>query len=67
MSSKIQDIATVVFIAAVAILTMVSILGVWEVLDGKVIGKSFSTIGVIGFAAVVTVIAAKLIDKGHTQ
>ena len=67
MSNKIQDIATIIFIAAVAILTLVSILGVWEVLSNDVIWKSFSTIGVVGFAAVVAVVAAKLVDKGHNQ
>ena len=63
MSHKIQDIATMIFIASVAILTLISLLGIWDILDSSVIYKSFSTIGIIGFAALVASISSKFLEK----
>jgi uncharacterized membrane protein len=64
MEYKIQDVATIVFIFAVAILTFVVVLGIWDIFDKDVIYKSVATIGIIGFAALVAIIAGRFLEKG---
>ena len=59
MSEKIQNIALVVLIVSVAIMTLLGVLSIWDFLDNDVLAKSLSTIGVITFASLVTFAAAK--------
>ena len=48
--SKLQDWAALIFIGATAVLSCVSILGVWEVFTQDSIVKSFETFGLLAFA-----------------
>jgi len=60
---KIQDSAGYGFIVCVAVLTVVSILGVWKVFDADVITKSFQTIGLLAGVAVIIMIAGRFVDS----
>jgi hypothetical protein len=60
---KIQDIAALFFITAVAVLSVISILGVWNFLEHDVIMKSFETLGLLAFAAVIVIVAGHFIGS----
>ncbi len=62
---KIQDVSGFIFILCVFVLTIISILGVWKVLNDDVITKSAETIGLLAVVAVVIIAAGKFIDKGQ--
>lgn len=62
MSQSIQKIAVSVLIASVVVLTFLAILAIWDVLSDDIFWKSISTIGVVAFAALIVVVAAKSID-----
>lgn len=57
----VQDIAAGLFIACVALLTAVSVLGVWELFDGDVIEKSFATLGLLALVAMIVIGAGKFV------
>jgi len=59
---KIQDIAGFVFVSSVAVLSVVSVLGIWEVFERDVITKSFETLGLLAVVAVIIIAAGKFID-----
>lgn len=61
-SDKIKDVAVSIFMASVGLLTFIALMAIWDIFDGEVVYKSFTTIGIIGFAAVVVVIAANYMD-----
>lgn len=61
---KIQDLAAYFFILAVAVLSTISILGVWKVFGNDVIIKSFQTLGLLALVAIVVAIAGKFVDSG---
>lgn len=50
------------FIASLAVLTVVAVLGVWNVFAHDVITKSFQTLGVVALVAVVIIIAGRFMD-----
>ena len=60
---KIADIAAHCFIFAVVLLSIVSILGIWSVFAKDVITKSFETIGLLAFVALVVIAADHFIDR----
>jgi hypothetical protein len=60
---KIQDSAAYAFIICVAVLSVVSILGVWKIFSDDVITKSFQTIGLLGAVAVIVMVAGRFIDE----
>lgn len=62
----IQNITALVFIGILAILTVVSLLGVWEVFEKDVIVKSFQTFGMLGFAAAIILTAGRFVE-GRAQ
>jgi len=62
----LQNITALVFIVILAILTAVSLLGVWEVFERDVISKSFQTFGMLGFATAIILTAGRFIE-GRTQ
>jgi hypothetical protein len=64
---KIQDAAATIFIICVAILTVVSVMGVWELFEGDVITKSFQTVGILAGAAVITIFAGRFMDNHHIE
>ncbi|MFA6502871.1 MAG: hypothetical protein WCT45_01265 [Candidatus Paceibacterota bacterium] len=63
MSTKtlVQNSAAGIFIACVVVLTAISILGVWDIFSGDVITKSFETLGLLAFAAVVVIVASRYV------
>jgi hypothetical protein len=60
---KIQDIAAYVFMLAVAILSFVSILGIWKIFGTDVIWKSFQTLGLLAVVAVMVMVASKFMES----
>lgn len=68
MLRGIQQVAVIVFIICVVILTVVSVLAIWDVFGDDVLYKSLSTIGVISFASFIVILAAKAVEKygGHS-
>jgi len=60
---KIQDIASFLFVGAVALLSFIIVLGVWDFFERDVIYKSFQTIGLLAVVAVVVMVAGKFIDN----
>lgn len=62
---KIQDWAAFSFIGAVALLSTVAILGVWDFFTRDVITKSFETLGLLAFAAVIVIVAGHFIDRNN--
>ncbi len=59
----IQNLAGFLFIAAVAVLSVVSIFGVWEVFSGDVITKSYETMGLLAFVAVIVMAAGHVMEN----
>lgn len=64
---KIQDIAGFLFIVCVSVLSIIAILGVWDVFADDVISKSFQTIGLLAAVAVIVIIAGRFIDSRKTE
>jgi|SRR3989344_3534823 len=64
--TKIQDIAAFLFITAVAVLSLISVLGVWNLFDKDVITKSFSTLGLLALVAVIVMVAGRFVG-GHSS
>ncbi len=60
----LQNTCSGLFIAAVFVLSIVSIMGVWGIFGHDVIVKSFETITLLAVAAIVIIIAGKFVD--HT-
>lgn len=60
---KIQDTAAFVFIFCVGLLSLISVLGVWEFFNRDVIGKSFFSIGLLAVVAIIVMVAARFMDK----
>jgi hypothetical protein len=63
--SKIQDTAGFLFIFCVALLSAISVLGIWDFFDDDVIGKSFMSIGILAAVAVIVMVAGRFMDKQH--
>ena len=63
----IQDSAAFFFVAAVATLSIVSVLGVWDFFAHNVINKSFETLGVLAAASVVVIVASRFIEAHQSQ
>jgi hypothetical protein len=62
-SEKVKDIAISIFIASVSILTLISLLAIWDIFEGDVVFKSYTTIGIIGFASVAVVVAVQVMER----
>ncbi len=61
---SIQNVASGFFITAVAVLSIISILGIWDFFSKDVISKSFQTLGLLAVIAVVVVIAGRFVGSG---
>ncbi len=59
---NITNIASLVFIAMIVLLTGLSVLAVWGFVDGSILSKSFSTIGLMGVVSFVIIVADKFIE-----
>ena len=58
----IKKIAVSILITSVVLLTFLAILSIWDVLQKDVLGKSLATLGVIAFASLIVLLAAKYIE-----
>ncbi len=66
--SHLKQIAIYTLVTAVAILTLIAVLSIWDVLSKEVLGKSLSTIGVVAFGALIVVIASQALEnKNNTN
>lgn len=61
----IQNIASGIFIGAVSVLSLISILGVWDIFNKDVISKSFATLGILAVVAVVVMVAGRFVGGGE--
>lgn len=64
---KIQDLFVGIFIVVIVLLTWMSVLGVWEIVDKDVIAKSLQTLGLIAFVSIIVMVAAKYMGAGHVS
>lgn len=60
---SIKNIAASFFVVAVTILSVISVMGVWDIFDGDVIVKSFQTLGLLAFVAVITMAAGQHMEN----
>lgn len=60
---KIQDGSAFIFIICVLVLTVISIMGVWDVLGKDVITKSMQTVGLLAVVSMIVIAAGKFVDS----
>jgi len=60
---NIKHISAIFFIIATAVLSVVSILGVWKIFGNDVIWKSFETLSLLAVLSAVTMIAGNFIES----
>ena len=63
MAHTIKKVAVAILIISVCFLTFLAVLSIWDVLSKDVMYKSLSTIGVIAFAALIVLVAAKSLEE----
>ncbi len=61
---QIADGAAQFFILAVVLLSAISIFGIWELMDGEVVFKSFLTIGLLAGVAIILMVADSFRNSG---
>lgn len=64
---KLANLAAYWFIFSIAVLSIVSIFGIWDVLAKDVIMKSFQSLLLLGVVAVVIIIAQRFIGNGEPE
>jgi Na+/proline symporter len=62
----LQNWAGGIFILCVAVLSVVSVMGIWEVFGTDVIWKSFQTLGLLAVVSVVVIAAGKFVSPEPT-
>ncbi len=63
----LQDIASMLFIVAVEVLAIVSVLGIWKVFGNDVIEKSVMTLMLLMVVTVVVIIAGRFVEHRSAQ
>jgi len=58
----IQNLSASFFIIAVTVLSVISILGVWDIFNEDVISKSFQTLGLLALVAIIIMAAGRFIE-----
>ena len=66
MAKTVQHIAFIVFVLSVTILTIVAVLAIWDMFSDDVLYKTLSTMGIITFASLIVIVAAKVVER-HSQ
>ena len=61
--TNLRQTAIYILVTAVAILTLIAVLSIWDVLSKEVLGKSLSTIGVVAFGALIVIIASQALEN----
>jgi hypothetical protein len=64
---KLSDIVAYIFIAALALLTIITIFGIWDFISKDVISKSFQSIGLLALVSIIILIADNFLDKERTE
>ena len=68
VKNTIQNVAAGIFIACVVVLSIIAIFGVWDFFSSDVITKSFETLGLLAFVAMVVIIASNFVgDPSETS
>lgn len=67
LKTRIEDTAIGVFIGSVFLLTIVSVLGIWEVFHGNVMEKSLETMGLLAIVSLVVLVAARYVGSPEEQ
>ena len=62
---KVGDFCAFFFIVSVVILSIVSILGVWNIFGDDVISKSFQTLGLLAGVSLVVIVASRFMNSHH--
>ena len=60
--NKLFSIASLMFMGSAALLSLVSILGIWGILDDSAVEKAFETIAFLGVVAIVMLVPGRFID-----
>ncbi len=63
----IQNAASGFFILAVAVLSLISILGIWDFFSKDVILKSFQTLGLLAVISIVVIVAGRFIGNSANE
>jgi len=58
----IQNAAASTFISSVAVLSIIAILGVWDIFGKDIINKSFQTLGLLTLVAIIVMIAGRFLE-----
>ena len=64
---KLKQIAIYILVTAVAVLTFIAVLSIWDVFSKETLGKSLSTIGVVAFGALIVIIAAQALGHNNSD
>ncbi|MEI7777587.1 MAG: hypothetical protein WCI52_03175 [bacterium] len=62
---SIRYFTVVVFIVAVVVLVLLGVLSIWEVLSADALAKALSSIGIIAFSSLVTVVFS--LEREHSK
>ncbi|MFA4890371.1 MAG: hypothetical protein WC587_01925 [Candidatus Paceibacterota bacterium] len=62
MANILKKASVVILVISVVLMTFLAILSIWDFLQKDVLQKSLTTIGVVGFAALVVLLAAKYVE-----
>jgi len=63
MQDIIKRIVVTILIASVTIFTLLSVLAIWDVFEEDIAWKSLSTLGVIFFASLITLVVIRVIEN----
>lgn len=64
---KLQDWTAFVFVGATAVLSVTSVLGVWDIFSDTSLLKSFETFGLLAFACVIILAIGAFIEARSTE
>lgn len=65
MKTKIKELASLLFMLCVLILSLISILGIWDLVPDDLVEKSMATIALITFTSLIVAFAATLSRHGE--
>jgi hypothetical protein len=67
MYESVKKLVALILAISVTIFTLIAILGIWDVFNKDVIGKSLSTMGVLVFSCSITLIIMKIIEDKNQE
>jgi len=63
----IQEWAALFLIGATSVLSIIAVMGIWEIFDKDVIEKSFQTLGMLALVAIIIMVAGRLLEGRSTS